>query len=84
MPTDNDFYNSGQNFRKDPEDVIDVTPEPDTLGDEMEYLGRLYADDGTPIIEKILVSHPFVRIVKLEQPRKSFWGKIIDFLFLKI
>jgi len=80
MAADNDFYNSGRNFSTQPDDVIDVTPEPDPLGDEMEYLSRLYADDGTPIIEKILVSHPFERIVKFEQPRKSFWERLLDAL----
>jgi hypothetical protein len=80
MPANNDFYNSGQNFRMHPDDVIDVTPEHESLGDEMEYLSRLYADDGTPVIEKILVSHPFVRIVKFEQQRKGFWEMLLDAL----
>lgn len=54
-----------ENFFKEPDkpigpvEVIDVTPErepPKTVG---EYLRYLYEDDGIPMIEKILVLHPF-------------------------
>ena len=78
MPTKFAPYNLDQHLETPAGDVIDVTPEPDPLDDEMEYLGKLYEDDGIPIIEKILVSHPFVRIVDYEPP-KSFWEKVKEF-----
>jgi hypothetical protein len=78
MPTNGSHYGLGGNSETSVVDVIDVTPEPDPVDDEMEYLGKLYADDGIPLIEKILASHPFVRIVDLEPP-KGFWAKLKEF-----
>ena len=79
MPTKFSPYDLDEYLETPAGDAIDVTPEPDPLDDEMEYLDKLYADDGIPIIEKILVSHPFVRIVDYEPP-KGFWERVRQFL----
>jgi hypothetical protein len=62
------------------ENVIDIgeaAPSPEPQEDEMEYLTYLYDQDGTPMVEKLLVIHPFERVVKLE-PRKSFFERLLD------
>ena len=79
MPTNFAPYDLHEDQEMPFDDVIDVTPEPDLLDDEMDYLRKLYAGDGIPIIEKILVTHPFVRIVDWAPP-KGFWEKLRDFL----
>ncbi|MEI9475064.1 MAG: hypothetical protein WCO26_00595 [Deltaproteobacteria bacterium] len=79
MPKKFALYDLDDHLEMPAGDVIDVTPEPDPLYDEMEYLDKLYDDDGIPIIEKILLSHPFVRIVDYEPP-KGFWERLREFL----
>ena len=81
---DDDFFRNPDNVVEPVNNVVDVTPTREPPNTVEEYLRYLYENDGIPMIEKILVLHPFPRRVDQEDPPpKGFFQSVLSFLLGK-